>query len=194
MGLKKRAYSVLIVSSSLKFITAIRPLLPESKYTPITAVGSLAEGKRRLIEREYDFVIINAPLPDGGGDTLAIDVCEKKGSVALMLLRQDVRDEVEERVSEYGVFTLGKPVPREVFLAALGWMAGTRERLRRSEKKTQSLETRMEEIRIVNRAKWMLISELKLDEPEAHRYIEKQAMDRCVSKREIAEEIIKTYM
>ena len=51
----------------------------------------------------------------------------------------------------------------------------------------------MAEIRIVNRAKWLLISELKLEEAQAHRYIEKQAMDRCVSKRVIAEEIIKTY-
>ena len=39
----------------------------------------------------------------------------------------------------------------------------------------------------------ILIRELKLDEPEAHRYIEKQAMDRCISKRIVAEEIIKTY-
>ena len=51
----------------------------------------------------------------------------------------------------------------------------------------------MEEIRIVNHAKWLLISEIKMDEPNAHRYIEKQAMDRCISRREIAEEIIKTY-
>ena len=51
----------------------------------------------------------------------------------------------------------------------------------------------MNEIRLVNRAKWLLISEVKMDEPSAHRYIEKQAMDRCISKREVAEEIIKTY-
>ena len=51
----------------------------------------------------------------------------------------------------------------------------------------------MEEIRLVNRAKWLLISELKMDEPQAHRYIEKQAMDMCVSKRRVAEEIIRTY-
>ena len=54
-------------------------------------------------------------------------------------------------------------------------------------------EEKMEEIRIVNRAKWLLISELKMDEPQAHRYIEKQAMDRCISKKEVAEEIIRTY-
>ena len=65
--------------------------------------------------------------------------------------------------------------------------------MRKSEKKALSNEEKMEEIRIVNRAKWILIRELKLDEPEAHRYIEKQAMDRCISKRIVAEEIIKTY-
>ena len=72
-------------------------------------------------------------------------------------------------------------------------MSSARERLRKSEKKTLSIEEKMEEIRIVNRAKWILIRELKLDEPEAHRYIEKQTMDRCISKRIVAEEIIKTY-
>ena len=48
-------------------------------------------------------------------------------------------------------------------------------------------------IRIVNKAKWFLISELQMEEDEAHHYIEKQAMDQCVSKRVIAENIIKTY-
>ena len=51
----------------------------------------------------------------------------------------------------------------------------------------------MNEIRLVNRAKWLLISELNMTEANAHRYIEKQAMDRCVSRRQVAEEIIKTY-
>ena len=65
--------------------------------------------------------------------------------------------------------------------------------MRKSEKKALSIEEKMEEIRIVNRAKWLLISELKMDEQGSHRYIEKQAMDRCASKKVIAEEIIKTY-
>ena len=75
----------------------------------------------------------------------------------------------------------------------VGILLSTREKLRKTEKKTLSIEEKMEEIRIVNRAKWLLISELKMDEQGAHRYIEKQAMDRCVSKRVVAEEVIKTY-
>lgn len=78
-------------------------------------------------------------------------------------------------------------------LTALEWLSSARERLRKFEKKSLSIEEKMEEIRIVNRAKWLLISELKMDEPTAHRFIEKQAMDRCITKRKVAEEIIKTY-
>ena len=51
----------------------------------------------------------------------------------------------------------------------------------------------MEEIRLVNRAKWLLIDAASdMTESEAHRYIEKQAMDRCVTRRSIAENIICT--
>ena len=49
------------------------------------------------------------------------------------------------------------------------------------------------EIRSVNHAKWLLIERTNMSESDAHRYIEKQAMDSCVKKSEIAENIIKTY-
>ena len=61
------------------------------------------------------------------------------------------------------------------------------------EQKTASIEEKMEEIRLVNRAKWLLIEQLRMTESEAHRYIEKQAMDRCVTKCSIAENIISMY-
>ena len=61
------------------------------------------------------------------------------------------------------------------------------------EQKTASVEEKMEEIRIINRAKWLLIEQLKMTENQAHRYIEKQAMDRCVTRRAIAENILSTY-
>ncbi|MFQ8766588.1 MAG: ANTAR domain-containing protein [Oscillospiraceae bacterium] len=51
----------------------------------------------------------------------------------------------------------------------------------------------MAEIRLVNRAKWVLIEQLKMTENEAHKFIERQAMDRCVTRRTIAENILATY-
>ena len=51
----------------------------------------------------------------------------------------------------------------------------------------------MEDIRVVNRAKWLLIEHLSMTEQDAHYYIEKQAMDTRLSRREVAEHIIRTY-
>ena len=96
-------------------------------------------------------------------------------------------------VAEYGVFTLSKPTSKSTMEIALKWMISSKERLRQIEKKSSSLEDKMTEIRLVNRAKWLLIGELTMSEPDAHRYIEKQAMNNGVTKREIAENIIKTY-
>ena len=51
----------------------------------------------------------------------------------------------------------------------------------------------MEDMKIINRAKLLLITCLNMTEQEAHRYLEKQAMDMRMSKMQIAMQVIKTY-
>ena len=193
MSLKERIYSMLVVSATETFNSALIALLPESTYYPIHTVSNISSAKRALAERAFDFVIINAPLPDDVGIRFAIDTCASKQTVVLILTKSDVHDGIFDKVAEHGVFTLVKPVSKSLMLQALGWMISARERLRQFEKKNLTIEEKMAEIRLVNRAKWLLISELNMSEPDAHRYIEKQAMDRGLSKRNIAEDIIKTY-
>lgn len=193
MSLKERIYSVLIVSASESLNASFKALLSRNKYDPIHTVPDISTAKRAFAERAYDFVIINSPLPDDNGTRFSIDCCNEKSTVVLLLIRAEFYDEIFDKVAEHGVFTLPKPLSKPTVLVALGWLSSARERLRKSERKTLSIEEKMEEIRIVNRAKWLLIGELKKDEAAAHRYIEKQAMDRCISKREVAEEIIKKY-
>ena len=193
MSLKERVYSVLIVSAAESFNDTLSALLPSSKYSPTHFVSNISAAKRVLAERAFDFVIINSPLPDDVGTRYAIDTANSEESVVLLMVRTELQEEIYDKVAEHGVFVLPKPTSKPTMMTALSWLSSAREKLRKTEKKTLSIEEKMEEIRIVNRAKWLLISELKLDEPEAHRYIEKQAMDRCVSKRVVAEEVIKTY-
>ena len=193
MSLKERVYSVLIVSAAEGFNDALSALLPTSKYSPTNFVSNISAAKRALAERAFDFVIINSPLPDDIGTRFAIDTGSSKETVVLLMVRAELQEEIYDKVAEHGVFVLPKPTSKPTMAIALSWLSSAREKLRKTEKKTLSIEEKMEEIRIVNRAKWILIRELKLDEPEAHRYIEKQAMDRCISKRIVAEEIIKTY-
>ena len=193
MSLRDRVYSVLIVSAAESFNDALSALLPTSKYSPTNFVSTISAAKRALAERAFDFVIITSPLPDDIGTRFAIDTGSSKETVVLLIVRSELQAEIYDKVAEHGVFVLPKPTSTPTMTIALSWLSSAREKLRKTEKKTLSIEEKMEEIRIVNRAKWLLISELKMDEQGAHRYIEKQAMDRCVSKRVVAEEVIKTY-
>lgn len=193
MSLESRSYSVLVVSSSESFNSAIHQLLPPSDYQPVCFTSNISEAKRHLAEKNFDFVIINSPLPDDNGSRFAIDCCRSMTTAVLLLVRSEIHAEVHSKVVFHGVFTLPKPTSKVIMSQALSWLASARERLRKLEKKTLSVEERMEEIRIVNRAKILLVSELHMTEPEAHRYIEKQAMDTCISKKQVAEEVIKTY-
>ena len=193
MSLKERVYSVLVISAAEGFNDALAAMLPEARYSPVRFTMNAGAARRILAERTFDFVIINSPLPDETGIRFAIDASNSKEMVVLLMVRAELQEEIYDRVAEHGVFVLPKPTAKPIITSALSWLSSARERLRKTEKKTLSIEEKMEEIRIVNRAKWLLISELKLDEPGAHRYIEKQAMDRCVSRKVIAQEIITTY-
>ncbi|MFR1767366.1 MAG: ANTAR domain-containing response regulator [Lachnospira sp.] len=193
MSLKERVYSILIVSAADSFTSAFTNLLPESRYSPVYTVTSISIAKRVMAEKTFDFVIINSPLPDDSGTCFAIDTCTNKQSVVLLMVKNDIHPDIHDKVAEYGVFTLPKPISKATIIHALNLLESARERLRQFEKKSISIEDKMSEIRLVNKAKWLLISQLHMSEPDAHRYVEKQAMDRCTSKKNIAEEIIKTY-
>ena len=193
MGLQERVYSVLIVSNSEKFQNTLRSLLPESACSPIVTVASVGAAERARNNQDFDFVFVNSPLPDDAGIRFAIDCCRAGGTVVLLFAAAALYDSIQSRVEKHGVFVLPRPVPRDAILRGLNWMTAARERLRSYEKKVQPVEEKIEEIRLVNRAKWLLISELKMSEPDAHHYITHQAMDRCCSKRVVAEEVIRLY-
>ena len=193
MDLKEQSYSVLVVSSSEKFNSALTEYFSVPTFTPVQTVSGISVAKRALVERAFDFVVVNSPVGEDVGIRFSIDTVTSCDSVVLFLAKTEQYDLAFEKLAEHGVFLLQKPISRPVFSIALDWLISAREGLRKNRTKTLSIEEKMNEIRLVNRAKWLLISELKMTEPTAHRYIETQAMDRCIPRKMIAEEIIKTY-
>lgn len=187
-----RTYSVLSIAAAEKFHASLRELLPVERYAPIHAVYDASEARRRILEGGYDIVVISAPLPDEFGKRLAQHAAERSSAGVLLLVKAEHYSDIAAQVTPCGVLTLQKPTSPQMMLQCMELLCGTRERLRRMEQKSASIEDKMAEIRLVNRAKWVLIEKQGLSEPDAHRYIEKQAMDRCVPKRTVAEEILKS--
>lgn len=192
MAAGKIKYQVLVAGGNDKICEFISQLLPRNDYAPVLRAATVGETRRMAQEGTVDLVILNTPLGEEFGSQLAMDLAD--GNVGVLLLVQaDVYDQVCFQVEDSGVFTLPKPMSRQSFYSAVKVLTVLRAKLLQMERRNQALQEKMMDIRVVNRAKWLLIERRSMTESEAHYYIEKQAMDTRLSRREVAEGIIRTY-
>lgn len=190
MVFEPNPYSVLIVSPGGRLRESLAPLLPPGEYAPVVSAHSAGEARRCLLGQEFDLIVINSPLPDGPGIQLAEDLCGETEAGVLLLVKAEAYEEVADRVRASGVLTLYKPSSRLLAGYALKTLCAMRERLRSRGRRAVSVEEKIRELRIIDRAKWALIEGQGLSEPEAHRALERMAMERRVTKKQAALEII----
>lgn len=192
MSSRSSPQRVLVVTASPKFPEVLRACLPPAQFQPLSSAASSGEAKRLLLSSGFDLVVIDDPVGRDPGAQLALDIASQHPSLGILLLvRTELFDQACARVEERGIVTLPKPTTRQMIYTAAKMLAATRNKLLAAQRETLDLQERMEEIRIVNRAKWFLIETRQMTEPEAHRYIEKAAMDRCVRRKDIAEELLR---
>ena len=185
--------SALIVSNSKKIIESIAEILAQASVTSISTVSNGGEARRMLIEKDFDLYIVNTPLPDEFGESLALNIASKGISVVILIVRAELYDEISEHVEDSGVITIARPISRSLFWNVLKLAIATHKKVKAFHDENTKLIQKMEDIKIVEKAKFVLISSLSLTESEAHRYIEKKAMDMRITRRKVAEEILRTY-
>lgn len=185
--------SVLIVSSSIKSFENLSQLLNSNGPYEISSANSGSEARRLANNTDYDIVIINSPLTDEFGSNLAVTITEISSSGIILIVKSDVADDISQEVEDYGVLVVPKPIIRQVFFQSLKLSLASKKRISGLKTENVHLHEKIEEIRIVTRAKCILIQYLNMSENQAHRYIEKQAMDLRKSRLQIAQNILKTY-
>jgi len=185
--------NALIVSCTEKSASFFSDVLNSASIRQISVLYSAGEARRSLLEQDFDLVVVDAPLADESGEIFSRHIASKGLSQVILAVRSELFQAVSAVCEGDGVLTISKPVNKEVFWTALSLAKSTQSRLRRIQADDSKIKQKIEDIRIINRAKWVLISYLNLSEQEAHRFIEKQAMDLRSTKRSIAEEILKTY-
>jgi len=185
--------SALIISATDKSAAFFEEMLNAASIGQIAALPSCGEARRLLLERDFDLVVVNAPLRDESGESLSRYIAAKGASQVILLVKNEYFDAVSAVCESDGVLTVSKPVNRAVFWSALALARSAQSRIKRMQNENAELKQKIEDIRIVDRAKLILISHMNMSEKEAHRYIEKQAMDLRATKRAIAEGILKAY-
>ena len=189
-----KKYTVLIVSSSGKSTDFIKRSGADAEVfeKPETATTA-AEAKTMLSAKKFDTVIINAPLDDESGTELAKAVTANYGAACLLIVKKEDYKEAVADVEPYGTACISKPMSREAISQASRILIAMKNIIDSSGKKTETLKTEVAELKIVDRAKFLLMEKLGLSEEEAHRHLEKQAMDLCIRKSDAAKRVIMTY-
>ena len=185
--------SALIINNTEKSAAFIAEQLLSCSVTNITVASSCAEARRILLERNFDLVIIDSPLSDETGEVLARRIALKEISQVILIVKNEIYEMVSAICENDGILTVAKPLNREIFRQALNLIKSTRAKLAKVQTENENLKQKIETIRLVDRAKSILMASCGMSEQEAHRYIEKKAMDTRTSRRTVAERMIKDY-
>ena len=158
--------NILIVSQYDENINNLEQLVKTETGGKVVTVSSGNEARRIISgDTQPELVIINTPLPDEFGQELSVMIAETTN--VILICRNEIAEDISQSTADSGIIVVSRPFSNEVFKDAV--------------RKTGCSEM------------YTLIEYLKFTEPQAHRYIEKQAMNNRQTRREVAEKIIKTY-
>ena len=184
---------ILLVSASKKSGEALEQLLRRYSWTNIDLVFDSSDARRSILQVDYDIMIVNMPLKDEQGHGLALDIIQATSLSVIAIVKAESYGLLSSKLEPAGVLVCPKPFQQRDFLSSVRLAAAFRNRLKKYESENRKLQKKYEEQRVVSRAKCLLVEFEKMSEPEAHRYIEKMAMDKRSTKLEISNRLIALY-
>lgn len=182
--------NVMIVSSNEKSIELLCSLI--KNYTGIRTVTTTSATRARRYAENNDIsvAIINTPLMEEFGTELSLDLSEM-GTSVIMIVEASLVDEIAMNTQFSGVLVIQKPVIKNLFYQYFNVQMSVKNRLLGLRKENSRLKNEIEEIKTVDRAKLILMEMEGMGENEAHRWLEKTAMDSRKSRYEVSLEVLR---
>lgn len=142
---------------------------------------------------EFDAVIVSTPLRSEFGLNYIADVRGRIKGCIIVLAKTDIAEDVQSRIRFTGAFVLPRPFTKSALVQTVRLSLLAKENIRRLEDENDRLSRKLDDNKLLSRAKCCLIQYLNLTEEQAHRHIHKLAMDSRRSVREVSEDILQTY-
>ena len=181
---------ILIVSSSESGTKVLTDLLRSAGFENITASSSAADARRRSTVESYDLSIINMPLNDETGKELSFDIADKNVSGVITIVNNGHEQIIGSFGRKKGIYIVMKPLNRRMFLDAVVFVLTAQKQKLRLIKKNEELARALTDLKIITKAKFLLMEKNGMSEENAHHFIERSAMDQRLSKRYVAEAVI----
>ncbi|MDD3192742.1 MAG: ANTAR domain-containing protein [Oscillospiraceae bacterium] len=183
----------MLVCSSQKSAQALEELLAGFLQAEVVRASQLQQAQELLAQDVFRLVIVNLPFHDENMESFIAGAAQSTSSGILLLCPQETADQMLKRCLPHGILVVPKPISRPLFVQSVYLGLSTSARLAGLLQENRMLHSKLEELKLVSRAKAVLIEYLKLTEPQAHRYVEKQAMDLGLTRLQVAQNILKTY-
>ena len=180
---------VLLVSRDTKQTVLIRQVLTPPLFE-LVELSDFNDARRRLIDENFGTIIVD--FADGTGQDFAMEMGSLPSAI-LLLIPNELFDQVSYQTEDYGILPVSKPFDLFYFYTMIKAARAVQAKIRQISSKTVQLRNKLEEIRLVNRAKMLRITHKNMTEEEAHRSIEQTAMNRCIKRIQVAQEIIGEY-
>jgi AmiR/NasT family two-component response regulator len=163
-------------------------MLTESGYEVVAQAENGAAAVELAKLHKPDLAILDVKMPEMDGITAAEQII----SIApvLMLTAFSQRDLIE-RARDAGVMAyVVKPFSINDLLPAIEIAISRHRQMKSLESEVADLYDRLETRKIIDRAKGILMKAMNLSEPESFNWIQKTAMDRRISMKQVAQAVI----
>ncbi|HEY9476676.1 MAG TPA: response regulator [Mycobacteriales bacterium] len=181
---------VLIAEDEALIRLDLKEMLEEEGYA---VVGEAGDGEQAIALAETlrpDLVILDVKMPKLDGIAAAQRIAGDRIAPVVILTAFSQR-ELVERAREAGAMAyLVKPFQKKDLLPTIEMARSRFAEMVQLEKEVAGLSDRLEARKVIERAKGLLMLEHGMSEPEAFRWIQRTAMDRRASMRDIAQTVI----
>ena len=190
----ERAIRVLIAEDEALIRLDLKEMLLEEGFDVVAEVSDGATAVRLARELRPDLVILDLKMPVMDGIQAAEQITAERLAAVLVLTAFSQRDLVEKARRAGAMAYLVKPFQKHDLLPAIEIAAGRFAELQGLKDEVGDLSDRLESRKVVERAKGLLQEREALSEPAAFRWLQKTAMERRLSMRAVAEQVIGRYV
>ena len=163
-------------------------MLTEAGYEVIAQATNGEEAIALANEHKPDLAILDVQMPVLDG----ISAAEKIITIApVLMLTAFSQRELVDRARDAGVMAyVVKPFTISDLVPAIEIAISRHTQMRSLADEVADLHDRLETRKVIDRAKGILMKALNLTEPEAFSWIQRAAMDRRITMKEVAEAVI----
>ena len=163
--------------------------LTEAGFDVVAQAGDGAEAVRLALELKPNLVLMDIKMPGTDGLQAAEILSEHK--IPVVLLTAFSSPDLVDRASAAGVYNyVVKPFNPSNLIPALRIALSLHERISAHVQEVEDVTEKLETRKLVDRAKGLLTEKMKLNEPEAFRWIQKASMDRRLTMKQVAITVI----